>query len=226
MKFIKKLISVGFVYFAIATLIAQTILLGYFWFSWGVNWKRGQDATAVLRGNATIETVIDLENVAQQVPKEQPSFEEILQARALKTRDFELRGETLSQGKAMLRQRQETFAKESETFSIARIGFERQVADYETRSQSEGLEQNIAMIQGLTPELAKVQLLRMYHENEMESLIDIIKGMELRNCTKILNIFTTKDDEAKLAEIFRRIRDGFEFKPPIDNTAGNLPPQI
>ena len=226
MKFVKKLISTGFVYVAIATLIAQVALLCYFWIAWGIDWSRGQDAVAVLRGNATVEpTVKELESVAKQVSKEQPSFEEILQARALKTRDFELRAAALSQGKTMLRQRQETLARESSVVNLAKSSFEQQVANYEAKSRSAGLAENISAIQSLKPDLAKAQLLKLY-EGEMESLIDIIKGMEPRKSTKILNLFTSKDDKDKLAEILRRIRDGFEYKPPIDNTTASLPPEM
>ncbi|MGD9126217.1 MAG: hypothetical protein PVH19_02460 [Planctomycetia bacterium] len=226
MKFIKKLIATGFVYFAIATLTAQMILFCYFWFGWGLTWKKAQDATAVLQGNATIEPVITPENVADAIPEEQPSFEEILEARALKIRDFELRGQALSQGKATLRQRQETLAKDTATFNLAKTSFEQQAAAFKALTQSEGIEQNIAMLQGLDVNIAKVELLKMYNETDMPSLIAILEGMELRKCTAILNTFTTKDDYEKLAEILRRIRDGFEFKPPVETTAENPPPQM
>lgn len=225
-KKIVKLAITGFVYFAVATLITQGIILVYTWFAWDMTWQRGQDAIAVARGEASIETPVKLETLVEQVAEEQPSFEEILQARALKTRDFELRDEALEQGKAILRQQQETFFKESETLAQSRTQFERQVAEYESRSQAAGLEQNVTLLQGMDPQLAKVQLLTMYNEKEMESLIDIVKAMETRKCVEILDIFTTKEDEEKVAEILRRIRDGFEFKPPIDTTTSNLPPQI
>ena len=226
MKFVKKLISTGFVYVAIATLIAQVALLCYFWIAWGIDWSRGQDAVAVLRGNATVEpTVKEVASAAKQVSKEQPSFEEVLQARALKTRDFELRAAALSQGKVMLRQRQEAFARESSVFNLAKSSFEQQVANYEAKSRSQGIADNISTIQDLEPELAKAQLLKMY-DNEMESLIGVIKGMEPMKSTEILNLFTSKDDKDRLAEILRRIRDGFEYKPPIDNTTASFPPEM
>ena len=226
MKKIVKLISTCFIYFAVATLIAQGMIFSYTWFAWGMTWKRGQDAVAVAKGKASIESVVGLEEVEEQIAEEQPSFEEILQARALKIRDFELRSEALSQGKAILRQQQDTLLKDTEAFDVAKTGFERQVADYEARSQSAGLEQNVVILQAMEAELVKAQFLRMYEAREMESLIDIVQAMEPRKLAEILDLFTSNDDEKKVADILRRIRDGFEFKPPIDTTADSLPPQM
>lgn len=226
MKKIVKLASTAFIYFAIATLIAQGMILTYTWFSWDMTWDRARDAMAVAKGKASIESVVDLEEVEEEIAEEQPSFEEILKKRALKVRDFELRDEALSQGKAILRQGQDSLLKQSETFNLAKTDFERQVAAYEARSQGEGLEENVVILQGMDPQLAKVQFLRMYEAREMESLVDIVRAMETRKLTEILDLFTTNDDEQKVADILRRIRDGFEFKPPIDTTADNLPPQM
>lgn len=221
-----KIAATGFIYFAIATMIAQGVMFTYAWFSWGMTWQRAQDAINIARGDATIEEPLDIKSIKKQITEERPSFEEILKTRALKTRDFELRDEALAQAKGILRQQQDNYMQDVEILNVAKISFERQVVDYESRSQGDGLEQNVIMLSGIEADLAKIQLLTMYNNKEMEALIDIIKAMAPRKCTEILDTFTTKDDEKKLAEILRRIRDGFEFKPPIDTTVGNLPPQM
>jgi len=224
MKKILKMGTVGFIYFATATLIAQALIFSYTWFSWGMTWQRGHDAIAVARGRATIEPM-PLENPEDNLAAEQPSFEEVLRIRALKVRDFELRGEALNQGKTILRQQQDTYVKNLDALNVAKTGFERQVADYEEKSRAEGLEENVVILQNLKPDLAKVQFLKMYEDREMEALIDITRTMETKNLAKILNLFTTSEDDKRVAEILRRIRDGFEFQPPIDTTLNHLPPQ-
>lgn len=224
-KRILKMAATGFVYFAIATVVAQGIMFTYSWFAWDMTWQRAQDTLAVAKGEVNIETPLDLEKLEEEITEERPSFQDILQARALKTRDFELRDEALSQAKGILHQQQDSYLQELETLNVAKNGFERQVTDFETRSQGEGLEQNIAMISGIDTSLAKIQLLNMYNNDQKEDLINIIKGMEPQKCVEIMDEFKTKEDEKALADILRRIRDGFEFEPPIDNTVGNLPPQ-
>ena len=79
------------VYACVGTIISQAIVLLILAATWKIDQKRWLTAVAALQGIGPAETAQLPEREADKTAPEQPSYEQILEARTVKFRDLELR---------------------------------------------------------------------------------------------------------------------------------------
>jgi len=195
-------------YFALATLIAEAIIVGYCWSTWHVDRNRLVQAVAVARG-------VDLASVQDQpkappeeASREQPSYQQIVQARALRLRHLELREQALKSTLEQLRTEQQTLADQQARYQKQREQYESQLAEAEKGSQSAGLEQTRAIMAKMAPRQAKELLFQMLKKNEMDDVVALLRDMPDAGRAKILKEFKASEETEKLDEVLRQIRQG------------------
>lgn len=195
--------------FCLATLIAQAIMGFYVWSAWGMNTDRLEQMIAIAQGHdlAALRQKAAIE--AEAVTSQQPSLAEIADARAMASRDLELREQALAQSVQQLRLDQDKYAEELAHFQQTEIAFESRLARMTESDIQEGLDQNIVMLQNMKPKQAKEQLVRMYDNKEIDDVVRLMAGMTPSKRKKISNEFRTPEDAEKLADILRRIREGY-----------------
>ncbi len=219
-------ISLLAICFVVGTLIALTMIFAYVWNSWDMNHDKVTQMMAIARGKEMVAIPRDELRRQEEISPEQPSFEEIVEARAMINRNLEVRKQALNQDVAELRSEQGKQTNESASFKNTRDTFEKKLFELKEFQQSNGLGENIVMLQNMKPEQAKKQLLRIYDDGQddgqVEQVVMLVSGMEPMKLKKILGQFVTPDDNTKLADILRRIRLGTPIALLAEQTLAEL----
>ncbi len=208
--------------FVVGTLIAQTMIFAYVWKSWDMDDDKVTQMMAIARGKEMVAVHRDEVRRQEEISPEQPSFEEIVEARAVTNRNLELRTQALNQDVAELRSEQGKQIDESASFTNTRDVFEKKLAELKEFQQSSGLGENIVMLQNMKPEQAQKQLIRIYDAGQVEQVVMLVSGMEPMKLKKILGKFVTPEENKKLADILRRIRLGAPIALLAEQTLAEL----
>lgn len=217
-------ISLFAICFVVGTLIAQTLIFAYVWSSWGLNGEKATQMLAIARGKEMVAVSRDELRRQKEVPPEQPSFAEIIESRAVKNRNLELREQALVQGMGQLRFEQTRQTDELAQFKQTRDGFEKKLGEIKEFQQSNGLQENIVMLQNMKPMQAKEQLVRIYESGQVDQVVMLVSGMAPTKRKKISAEFKTPDNEKILADILRRIRLGSPVALLAEQTLAELEP--
>jgi len=210
----------AFAAFSVATVITQMILMGYFLVQGNLNAETSTKVIALLNG-------IDISgNRLRQVlraseDREQPDFDEILEARKLKSYDMDMRLRSQKMFREDLASMLADLTQERERFDERLASFQRELEEIREGAQIEGLQDVQRTLQSLDAEQAKQQLLIMYEDERIDDVVTIVQAMPTEKRKDILAEFTTKDEADKLAEILRRIGDGMPTTSLIDEASQN-----
>jgi hypothetical protein len=207
---------------ALGTLIAEAVMFAYVWSKWQINGEKVQQMIAIAQGYDLVEMRDQAEREREGVSTEQPSLEQVVEARAKKDRNLELREQALAQGIEQLRVDQLKHAEELASFKQTRAAFDAQLTKLKDGEQQSGIDQNIAMIENMKPKQAKEQLLQMYDKKEVDAVVRLMAGMAAAKRKKISAEFRTPEENEKLGEILRRIREGYPLAMVADETEKQL----
>ena len=231
MKKIKKMLaslirgaSLLAICFAVGTLIAEAVILVYVCSSWKINGEKVTQMMAIARGREMVALSREELRRQEEIPPEQPSVAEIIESRAVKNRNLELREQALAQGVGQLRFEQTRQTGELARFKQTRDGFEKKLAEIKEFQKSNGLQENIVMLQNMKPKQAKEQLIRIYKDNQVDQVVMLISGMAPTKRKKISAEFKTPDDEKILFDILQRIRLGTPLALLAEKTLEELEP--
>lgn len=194
--------------FVVGTLIAQSMIFAYVWKSWDMNDDKITQMMAIARGREMVAVARDELRRQEEIAPEQPSFEEIIEVRAGNNRNMELREQALAQDVTELRTQQSKQNRESASFKETNGAFEKKLAELKEFQESNGLQENIVMLQNMKPDQAKDQLIRIYKSGQVDQAVMLMAGMEAMKRKKITGVFVSEDEETILADILQRIRLG------------------
>jgi hypothetical protein len=196
-----------FLYACLATLISEAILLAYVTGAWRLDRARWDQAVDVARGAAEVGGSGGKTPAAEPAP-EQPSYEQILETRALKDRNLELREHQLQNGLAELRRDHGQLADDQNKFKNLRKNFDAQLSALREKSTASGLDDVRRTLESIDPKQAKQLLLDMLDKKEMDDVVTLLLPMSDSKRAKIIGEFSDPDDLEKISEVLRRVRQG------------------
>jgi hypothetical protein len=208
MRRLLGLASALLAYFAVATLIAEAIMIGYFWSAWHVDRNKLIQALAVTQGVDLLALTAEKTPPREEPPVEQPSYQQIVEARALKLRSLELREQALANALEQLNRDQQTLAAGRKEYERDRQQYKTELAAAQQAAESTGVEQVRTILAKLPPKQAKEALLEMLKKNEMRDAVIVLREMSDGSRAKILKEFKTSEESAKLDSVLRMIRQG------------------
>lgn len=208
MRRLFPMLSQLFTWFAVATLLAQILLLGFAVRSWDLNRDRLIQILALAQG-VDLFTMRESALVkAEDVAVEQVSFDEIRATRALEYRNLERREQALASGLAQLRTEQQNLAEERGRFKAARDAFETQLYKMREGALAEGVEEVRRILETVRPDQAKIQLMEMLNNDEIDTVVVLLAGMPDSKRSKIIGEFETPPEQTLIAEVLARILEG------------------
>ncbi len=202
------LIGALLLYFALATMIAELLIFGYCWSKWRLDHNKLMQIVAVAQGVDLVGLKAEPKPIQEEAAGEQPSYQQIVQARALRLRNVELREQSLKNGVDQLLAEQRVLTDDKARYQKQRQEYESQLAALLKGSESDGVEQTRGILAKLTPKQAKEQLLGMLKKNEMDAVVMLLQDMGESSRAKILKEFKTPEEAEKLEEILHQIRLG------------------
>ena len=170
-----KLFSV-FVAFCVATVLTQIILFGYFLTRGVVNGETMTKVVALLNG-------IDISgNRLQQIlrqseDREQPDFDDILEARKMESYDMDLRLRSEKEFSDDLSVKLAELTDERERLDERLDAFQRELEEIREGAQKQGLQDVQRTLQSLDAAQAKEQLLIMYDDERIDDVVTIVQAM-------------------------------------------------
>ncbi len=193
-------------YFALATLIAEAIIAIYAVRTWGIDPERVERILAAARG----ETPAPAAASAPPAPEtpEMPSYQQVLEARALRDANLRLREEALAHALADLRASRQKLAEDLKRFQAQRADYEKQLAELQSGSLAAGREEVRRILQSIRPKQAKEVLVQMLDNKETQEVVALLTGMTDSKRAKILGEFKTPEEIQKIEEVLRIIRQG------------------
>lgn len=228
-RILRMLIS-GLLHFCLATIIAEVLLGAYFAGTWHVDRNRLIQMLAAAQG----VDLAALQPKAAAAPTgentgEQASFDQIVEARAIKIRDLELREQALKNDLEQLRVERGKVAEEKTAFQKIRTAFEAQVAGEKRRETDAGWEENRRTLLAAKPKQAKALIMEMLEKNEMDDVVALMRSMDDKRRAKIFAEFKppdannkSTDEIKKVDEILRLIRRG----EPVSSAADKVQQQL
>jgi flagellar motility protein MotE (MotC chaperone) len=222
-KLLRVLVA-ALVYTCVATVIAACVLVVWYGRAWHVDRPRLMHALAAVQG-------VDLEGMKDQGlgPRakesgEQPSYEQLLEARAAKTRDLELREQALRTNLQQVLSEQRKFADEKKRLQQLRDGFQEELAAMQKGAAATGREDVRRTLETLKPKQAKELLAQMLERKELDDVVTLMTTMSDGKRAKIIAEFKTPEEIKQMDEILRRVRQGQPGAGAAENTQKQLQP--
>jgi hypothetical protein len=211
------------VYLSVATVLAAGAGLVYLRASGKLDEQKLARIVALVQGLEQTETPSDAGGEANKnQDAEQPSYDDREKARQLHSRQLEMRELALKSGLERIRFEQRVLTEDKDRYERLKVAFEEQLAALRDGAKSSGRE-NIRLIwENIKPKLAKAQILEMLQAQEINEVVAILSAVPIARRAKIISEFKTPDEEAKLDEILRLIRQGVPETNLIDKTRSQI----
>lgn len=197
-----------FVYLCLATVMAQIVLGAYIATNWKLNKDRLIMIVAIAQGHDIIKMKEEAEQEWKDSSAEQLSMRQILDTRAGKFHDLELREQSLRNDRSQLEFVRRKVNDESKRYRRLREDFNVELTALQTQAASDGMADNRAKLEAIKAKQAKELLDAMLDVEEMDDVVTLLKGMPNTKSAKIFAEFKTPEDLQRLDEILRRIREG------------------
>jgi len=230
MKNILGWLSSVFVAIAIGTFVSLLVLLGMLWWKGTLADERLLGMFAALQG---IQAVPPEAAEGELDPNaEQPSFDQMVQARVQASLDLDLRESAIDKSLLDLRATETQIKTERERLDLWKTDFDQRLAKLETSGTDAALVEVQRTLEAMSPKQAKDQVLRMLDEaptaedDPMQDVVAILKALPESKQKKLFAEFKTPDELDQLAEILHQIRLGLPDSELIRDTRNQLQQQL
>jgi hypothetical protein len=208
---------------SVATVIAAGILAAYYTRAWQLDREKLLVMLAVAQG-ADVGQILRGQAGGEEAGGEQPSYEEILEARAAKTRNLELREQALRSALQHLQSEERKLADGRKQFQQLRESFQGELAAMEKGAAAAGREDARRTLESIKPKQAKELVAHMLENKELDEVVILLAAMPEAKRAKILAEFKTPAEIDQISEVLRRIRQGLPTMGIAEGTQRQLEP--
>lgn len=195
------------VYFLAALALGTIIVFVHVWLAWKVTPQRVTQALDVIRGRS-LPTAVTTSLPEAAEPAEEPSYDAILQRRALAYRDLELKSLALQNLQDQLRVAEARFDEKEKLLAKREQAFQEKVQALEDESVTAGRETVRRTLESIKPAQAKLLLLDMLNKGEERQVVTLLAEMNDSKRGKIIAEFRTPEETDRIAEVLRLLREG------------------
>ncbi len=210
-------------YFALGTLVAEAIMLGYVSFTGRLTQEKLTELVAVLNRSGPAEAKAEGVSVPEEPPSEQPSFEQILEARSVKDKNLHLRELALANGLTQLKTELRKLSEDQKRFTQQRTEYASKLDALAKGAKTGGRDEVRRILEALKPKQAKEIVLGMLENSEEDEVVVLLSGMTDTKRAKILGEFKTPEETKKIEDVLRRIRQGVPGASLAEKAKGQLP---
>jgi hypothetical protein len=192
----------------VATVLAELLLFGYMAMRWDITRDRIVQILALAQGVDLFEIKEKAMVKAEQAAIEQVSYSEILERRALEFRDLERREQALQDALDQLRFDRRKLAQQEKRYEQIQGTFEAELIAMRGGALAEGLDEVRRILESIKPDEAKTQLMQMFEQDQLDTVVLLMSDMESRKRSKIIGEFKTPQEQKKIHDVLERILDG------------------
>ena len=200
--------------FCVGTVLSQMLLAAVLWPKMKLNRERVSQIVAIAQG-VDVAVKEDVKGPAQ-LEGEQASYQDIVEARAVKYRNLELREQQLRNNLAQVQSEESKLADDTKRCKQLSESFNAQLKEVRESSTSAGMDDVLRTLVSIKPKQAKDLLLEMLDKKEIDAVVTFMKQMSDKKRANIIGEFKTDDDKEKLSEVLRRLREGLPEVKAVD----------
>ncbi len=212
-----------FLYFCAATLLAQLIIVGYLGATWRLNREKVIQMLAIAQGIDLFAAREEAQSDEEEIPPEELSYQDWIDRRATMFRDVELREVALENALARLKTDQQQLAQDRKALELLQAGFQTELLALQQGAEVEGRQTVARILESIKPKQAKDQILEMLDNEELDEVVILLRDMTESKRAKIITEFKTPEENEKISEVLRLIRQGEPQSSMASQTLG--PPQ-
>jgi hypothetical protein len=201
---------------SVATVIAAALGLGYLRQQGKLDEKMLLKLIAVVNGVET-SPAAPRSQTDDEAGSEQASLEHVARQRALKSRDIELREQSLFDNLSIVRAEYAKLIDEKDRYERIKSAFRSQLDEEREGILATNREVVRGILENMKPKQAKEQILRMVKSGEMTDVVKILSLMPSATRKKIVGEFKTDEESQTLAEILKQIREGVPEEGLVDD---------
>jgi hypothetical protein len=209
-------------YFCLATIVAEVILAAQFWVKWNMDRSRLVQMLAVAQGVDLLATREEAGLDRDEVSAGQVSYQEILESRAAKDLNLQLREQALDNTLDQVRSDREQLSEAQQLYDRDRAQYEAQLAELQQGAEAAGREEVRRILESVKPKQAKELLVEMLGNSELDAVVMLLREMPDSKRAKIVGEFKTPEETQKIDEVLRMIRQG----APESDLAGAAQQQL
>jgi hypothetical protein len=212
------------IYFCVATVIAQAILAVFISSRVRLDQEKAAQMLAIAYG-IDLFAVRDealAEQEQERISAEQASYDQILEARALKTRNLELREQALQSGLQQLKIAQRKASEEYKRCAQLKETFDEALKALNEGAAASGADEVRRILETVKPKQAKELIVQMLDDKKIDQVVVLLGAMPDAKRAKIFAEFKTPEETEKIGEILRRIREGVPTAQMADETRKQL----
>jgi len=213
-----------FVYFCAATVMAQVVVGAYIATNWQITEDRWHMMVAIAQGVDILEMKEEADREWEETSSEQVSMDQILDTRAGKYHDLELREQALRNDRSQLEFVKREVTDESRKYRMLREAFDTQLAELQAQTVAAGMDDNRTKLMAIKSPQAKQLLDEMLAKEEWDDVVTLLKGMPTTNSAKIIKEFKTPEDIERIGKVLRMIREGSPIVEKTEETRKQLNP--
>lgn len=185
--------------------LASLVLLTYLRFAWDVNESKRVKMLAIAQGHDLSEIQRAVEDRIAEM-----SYEEVLEKRAKRLREDEIKGgsgeKEVTDTLLADEKRIDTKLKQIQT---RKDTFDKYVKDYQDRAKAIGLAEETRLIEEAEPEFAKDIILGLIKDHgATERVLTMLLAMDENNRSEILYAMQTEEELKELCILLQKIGDG------------------
>lgn len=208
-------------YLCIATVLAEALALAYLASRGKLNealfLRIVAAANGIDRAAADRTTSGERDDESRQL-----SLDDLARARALRSRDLELREQSLTNNVAVVKSEYDKLVDEKDRYERIKATFRAQLDELHEGVLANNCETARLILESIKPKQSKDQILRMVKEGEMDDVVSILSLMPTTKRAKIIGEFKTEEEAATLAEILQLIREGVPEADLIEDAQRQL----
>jgi hypothetical protein len=212
---IKKLSGL-FLWFCAATCFAQLCILGIAAGRGNLNSKTMARVLAALNGvDIQGEKLKNVLVSAREAPT--PTYDDVLKSKVKASLELDSRQESLDRFQRQIADKERLLKEEIVRFEARRNDFNLELDRLKKGASKDSMSETNKIMENLSPEQAKSQLFLMMKNNEKGEVVSIIRTMPADKQKKLLAEFNTDEDQARLNEILKELRNNAPLDRSIEN---------
>jgi hypothetical protein len=195
--------------------------VGYLWWK-GFNRQRWIQIAAIAQG-IDLEALREAAQAGQDtINPTQVSLADMARARALLSRDLELREQALANQLANLRTERTILQDNFDRYTKVAISFEEKLKSLREGALATNQETVRLILENIKPKQAKEQIMLMVKSDQMDEAVTLLAAMPTSKRAKVVAEFKTAEEGETLADMLNRIREGVPEITLIDQTQEQL----
>ena len=202
-------------YFFAAMAIGALCIAGHLWFAWGLTPAKIRRGLAAMRGEQQTVESSSPKLQENSEPREEPSYEAILQQRTLEYRDIELKNKMLMAYKDEIENVRQQVDYKEQIVAEKEKKLETLIAQTRREAEDAGLETVRRTLESLRPAQAKELIAEMLGRNELDDVVRLLQGMNDSKRARIIGEFRTPQEAEQIAEVLRRLREGGAIRQSV-----------